>query len=316
MFLKEFPDYAWLKRQAETAFENRLVVKGAPLKKDGWPLVILNTHTRHCHRQNIKGPFTIFTNISGTSTVSTGRQRVQVDEDSFFITNRAQYYSLEVDSEQDVETFNMHLGRDVWEDFVYSQSLEQTTLLDNPFESSTSAVSEFPNLLQLQTSQMSKAIQHLHQLSKQPHSGSLEIEEALLPLLLGLAFQKKELTRQVLRIPTLRPATRQELFRRVCMATDYMLSKSTETAPLERLAAMACLSKFHFLRTFTSIHRTTPHQFMLQQRLRRAQRLLSKTRLAVGDIALLCGFPEVSTFSRAFRKAMGTTPHQYRLQVN
>ena len=56
----------------------------------------------------------------------------------------------------------------------------------------------------------------------------------------------------------------------------------------------------------------TPHQFVLRARLREAA-----TRLATGpgkvlDIALDCGFGDVSNFNRAFRNEFGVSPRAYR----
>jgi AraC-like DNA-binding protein len=43
-----------------------------------------------------------------------------------------------------------------------------------------------------------------------------------------------------------------------------------------------------------------------------AVRLLIERRLAIGEIAFLLGFSEVSAFHRAFRRWTGHAPHAYR----
>jgi AraC family transcriptional regulator len=81
---------------------------------------------------------------------------------------------------------------------------------------------------------------------------------------------------------------------------------------LEQLAAMARMSKYHFLRTFRRVTGMTPHRYLLATRLRRAVSSLTNTRLPISLIALNEGFNDLSTFNRYFRRMMNTTPHHYR----
>jgi AraC-like DNA-binding protein len=81
---------------------------------------------------------------------------------------------------------------------------------------------------------------------------------------------------------------------------------------LVQLAREAGLSPFHFLRMFERVTGTTPHQYMLRTRLRKAAiRLVTETTKIV-DVALECGFSDISNFNRAFRGEFGTTPTSYR----
>ncbi|QOY92221.1 helix-turn-helix transcriptional regulator [Paludibaculum fermentans] len=81
---------------------------------------------------------------------------------------------------------------------------------------------------------------------------------------------------------------------------------------LTTLAGEARLSPFHFLRTFQEVTGVTPHQFVLRQRLRRAALRLSTEPAKVVDIALECGFGDVSNFNRNFRAEFGLSPRAWR----
>jgi AraC-like DNA-binding protein len=83
---------------------------------------------------------------------------------------------------------------------------------------------------------------------------------------------------------------------------------------LENLAQTARLSPYHFLRTFERLTGVTPHQFVLRARLREAALRLSAPKPArpkILDIALDCGFADVSNFNRSFRTEFGVTPREY-----
>jgi len=83
---------------------------------------------------------------------------------------------------------------------------------------------------------------------------------------------------------------------------------------LGSLARESGLSPYHFLRTFERLTGLTPHQYVLRARLREAAMRLAEEPAKVLDIALDCGFGDVSNFNRAFRAEFGASPRVYRLQ--
>jgi AraC family transcriptional regulator len=84
---------------------------------------------------------------------------------------------------------------------------------------------------------------------------------------------------------------------------------------LASLARDAGLSPYHFLRTFERLTGVTPHQYVLRARLREAAVRLAVEGARVLDIALDCGFGDVSNFNRAFRTEFGVSPRIFRRQA-
>lgn len=81
---------------------------------------------------------------------------------------------------------------------------------------------------------------------------------------------------------------------------------------LASLARQAGLSSYHFLRTFQALTGTTPHQYLLRLRLRRAAIRLRTEAAKILDVALDCGFRDLSNFNHAFRLEFGASPRAYR----
>ena len=81
---------------------------------------------------------------------------------------------------------------------------------------------------------------------------------------------------------------------------------------LGQLAHSAGLSPYHFLRTFERVTGVTPHQYVQRARLRAAAARLIAEDGKVVDIALDCGFGDVSNFNRAFRTEFGMSPRGFR----
>jgi AraC-like DNA-binding protein len=82
-----------------------------------------------------------------------------------------------------------------------------------------------------------------------------------------------------------------------------------------RLAQEAGLSPYHFLRVFQQLTGLTPHRYVLRVRLRQAATRLATERERVLEVALACGFGDVSNFNRAFRAEFGINPSRFRRQA-
>jgi AraC family transcriptional regulator len=82
---------------------------------------------------------------------------------------------------------------------------------------------------------------------------------------------------------------------------------------LDRMAAVARLSPFHFARQFKAATGLPPHQFVIARRVERAKRLLQTgDDVCLAEIAADAGFSDQSQFSHHFKRLVGVTPSQFR----
>ena len=84
---------------------------------------------------------------------------------------------------------------------------------------------------------------------------------------------------------------------------------------IDQLAQRAHYSRRTFTREFRAVMGTSPLQWLLSQRLSRAQELLETTLLTVEDIAQRCGLGTAISLRQHFRRAFNTTPRNYRREL-
>lgn len=103
-------------------------------------------------------------------------------------------------------------------------------------------------------------------------------------------------------------------FRQERAVRDYIHEHLGENLTLDDLASSVALSRYHFARRFRASTGTTPHEYVLTQRVAKAQTLLTRTNYPLLDIAVICGFADQSHLNRVFKKYTGVPPGHYRKQ--
>lgn len=96
---------------------------------------------------------------------------------------------------------------------------------------------------------------------------------------------------------------------------DYLNDSLDEAVSLTDLADLVGLPVSAFRRAFADAFGTTPHQFVLDLRIRKAQKLLVSTRLTMTEISTITGFASPSHFASTFKRRVGASPSAYRSEA-
>jgi AraC family transcriptional regulator len=100
---------------------------------------------------------------------------------------------------------------------------------------------------------------------------------------------------------------------RLRQVIDFIGQHLDEEISLENLSDIFCVSKFHFHRLFTAFTGLSLQQYIRWLRLKRAaHQLIVDKDQSIINIAIDAGFESHEAFSRAFKKACGYSPNQYR----
>ena len=95
-------------------------------------------------------------------------------------------------------------------------------------------------------------------------------------------------------------------------AKDHADRHFAEPLTLEDLAAVAMVSKYHFLRLFRAVYGRTPAAYLSERRVERAQDLLRTTNLTVTEVCHAVGYSSLGSFSSGFAAITGESPSAFQ----
>jgi AraC-like DNA-binding protein len=102
--------------------------------------------------------------------------------------------------------------------------------------------------------------------------------------------------------------TRKEILHRLKIARQYMDEEYLTIDDISQVARFCAMSEFHFFRSFKQAFGVSPYQYLLNRRLELAKELVLSGSLSVTAVAAQCNFPDLFTFSKAFRRQFNVAP--------
>jgi len=283
-----------------------LFPSGARFHQDN--LVLHARASRHT-MAGFVGPLSIKTVVRGVVSWKTGGRDHPVDQASFLVLNDGDEYSMDIDSARPVETACAFFRAG----FVEAYAQDATTPAEASLDSPPGAAPRLPFLSRLHPDPEGRIIRRVQTLAARCERELVPsgFEEDFLLLSDALLQLYEEVKARMARVPAIKAATREEIFRRLDRGREYLHATLDGPVSLETTARAACLSPYHFHRGFTQAFAKTPHAYLSGIRLARAHALL-RTGMPVVDACAEVGFTSTSSFSRLFRATYGVPPSAVR----
>jgi AraC family transcriptional regulator len=276
--------------------------------------MIFNAFSEKAWCSNHVGCLSIKTVFAGEEWYSAGGPDMAVRPGQFLILNDDQNYSCRVQQDEGARTFSVFFERQfataAFRDLLQSED----RLLDVPFDAGGPVPEFFQTLHAVEPSLALRFRSLESRLDAYGYDPGF-VDEYLLFLLRYLVRVYRSDIRVLLKIDAVKRSTRQELFKRVCVARDILHSTFSGSPDLARVGREACLSMPQLIRHFKSVFGMTPHQYLMDLRLRQAARLLKDSALTVQEISWRCGYADVSAFCRIFKAVYGVSPERLRRSI-
>jgi len=251
-----------------------------------------------------------FTN--GKAYYKTNKGFFAVDESRYLLLNEGSY-TISIDETKDVESFCVFF-KDGFADEVFN-SLKETndSLLSDPYRDIKSI--DFFEKTYHTNITLSSQLVTFKQILYSLEIHSIGYEEIFYKLMQSILHEHFNTYKEVESLNAIRNSTREELYRRVSIAHDYIRSYFDKPIKLIEIAQVACFSPNHLLRTYTQIYGKTPHQHISELRIQKAKHLLAELDNNMTDITFKLGFQNPVSFSKMFRQHVGLSPVEFRKKV-
>ncbi|WP_409272719.1 helix-turn-helix domain-containing protein [Neobacillus sp. SCS-31] len=258
------------------------------------------------------GQLSIKTFSNGKALYKTNKGFFAVEEKRYLLLNEGDY-TISIDQKEEVESFCIFFRDGFAGEVLGAMSASSNALLTDPFKDSDS-IGFFEKTYPLAPSldnRLSAFKENLAILKETP----LGYEEQFHQLMQSLLFGQLKTLREVESLKAVRSSTREELYRRISIAHEYIRSFFDTAISLDDIARTSCMSANHLLRTYIQIFGKTPYQHISELRVEKAKRLLKNPGLTITDITFELGFTNPVSFSKMFRQHTGHSPQQFRKKV-
>lgn len=250
--------------------------------------------------------------FNGSENYTIGKRMVTVFPDNFLILNDGTSYDRTIYSDALANTFAIYFSPKFLLDFQYGYSLSDRNLLDEPINKSIAETTTFLETIYPCKGDIKYNLLHLIDHFNENADELLLDDYIYHTLLLFYRLYDKEVLHKSNCLDALNVGTRNELFKRLTLAKDFMLSNYSQDISLDDISQQSCLSPTHLFRTFKQIYNCSPHQYLIKIRLDNARHMLKSTDYTLNEIVNLVGFTCPSTFIKLFKNKFQFTPGTYR----
>jgi AraC family transcriptional regulator len=238
-----------------------------------------------------------------------------VDNNNFLLLNEGTTYSSYINSETLTESLTLNFSQKNIQDLSAYIFNNERILLDNPFKIQSQDLRVFEKLYP-HNFQTYSFIETIKKSKGNSCIESNHLLETLYCFLEELVNFNSITNSEIDKIQAKKRATREELYKRLHIAKDYIQSCYDEDISLDSLSKLCCLNPFHLLREFKKYFKTTPHKYVTHMRLKESKRLIMQTDKSITDILTDVGFEDLSSFSKLFKNYFGASPQNYRKSIN
>ena len=273
--------------------------------------IIFNATAGKSYCERHVGCLSIKTVLNGKEWYGIRNQQLAITPGQFLILNDDQEYSCKVDASEGAKILSVFFRKEFASAVLRDASCKEQNLLDNPREYGEKSPEFFQTLMDLDSTLKLKLSDLIANLDKYGYQNDT-VDEHLVFLLQDLIRLHKVEVYRSNRVISVAQSTRREIYKRLCIAKDFMHSAFMDKVDLALISNTACLSTPQMIRQFKAAFQTTPHQYLTRIRLSQAAKLLKDSDKTVREITHLCGFEDTSAFCRAFKGEHGMRPMNFR----
>lgn len=250
--------------------------------------------------------------LEGRENYTINGNRYEVKTGQFLLANKANEGLVEIDSNRLVNAICIDIAPQIIAEVVGSVIRPDTAEADLNLDRFFTTGEFFESKYDHTNTHLGKSLRHLgNELVSSPHDQHDFTQEFYFHLAEQLILDHIPVYKQLQSIGSVKWQTRKDLLRKLLVAKEYIEQSFGNELSMEAVARECGLSEYHFFRLFKAAFGISPHQFLISKRIEKARELLTYPGLSISEIAHLCGFSDIFSFSKSFKKHTGLSPSAF-----
>lgn len=277
----------------------------------GDAVVIFNCNSSRIHYPEHWTPLSIKCAFGGKEYYKMSNRTYAVQDENFLLLNEGNMYESFINSDTLTESLTINFTPTNIKDLSAFMNEGAHKVVDDPLRESTTSFRVFEKLYP----HNDKTKTFLHGIRNHFNAScndALKLQEMLSFLLEEFVSLHTETRMEIDKMQAKKKTTREEIYRRIHIAKDYLESCYEENICLEDLSRICLLNSFQLLREFDKYFKVTPHKYLTCVRMMEAKKLIEQNKKSLAEIAQKVGYDDVSSFSKLFKSYFGIAPHHYR----
>lgn len=274
--------------------------------------VVIHSRLKHFEKKVEDSGLSIKLGVKGEEHFIINREKLSIGKGRFLIVNRHQTFDCELHAKEPVEALCIYLSQELLHQVQHAHFHSLDQQLGHFLPDMLQEPTFFEKIYHVSENPLGHFLAQQKPLLLNPHvSNAIDWPYFYQNLAENLLMTQFQTELMIEKITSARRSTREELYRRLSVAHQFILDNFESEIDLDMLAQKATISKFHLLRTYRETFGTTPYRQVLDLRLERSRQLL-QADYSLEEIAFQLGFSDRRAFTKAFRKTFQQSPSSYR----
>ncbi len=247
--------------------------------------------------------------LEGSELYNLDQQEYMINAGSYLLCNSTKQGHVEIESRHKVKGICVNIVPELMYEVVSSMRRPDTSYPDAEL-GLFFCTPYFPeNNYEADKTVLGKALKDISHSIQEKRMDAMDLNiEFFYSLSEKIIADQLPVFKQLQSLPGIKRQTKRELYRRICRGKEMIDGQFTQPLSIQTIAREACMSEYHFFRLFKRMMGVSPHQYMVHKRLELAKCLLGQRQLPVSVVAIECGFADIFSFSKAFKKHFKINP--------
>lgn len=250
--------------------------------------------------------------LKGKEVYNIEGKNYEVSDGEYLVSNYGKNYGIDINSKENVDGLCLFIHQAFMDDVYLNMNKNEGFLLDHPF-AQIFGVEIHEAICSPHQNHLGNFLHQLHfDLQCENFLTETDSSEIFYHLSRQLLIHQRGISDHYNKLEVRKKSTAAELFGRLIKAKNMIDNEPEKEWTMAALSRAVALSEFHFFRTFKKAFNISPYQYIIRQRIIKASVLLQKKSCSIAETALLVGFADIYSFSKAFKKYKGVCPSAYQ----